>query len=79
MNSETKTRHPHHPYTRSLLSAIPTPNPRVEKNKVIEVYDPVKSHFDYDSNPPRWVEIEPDHFVLANDRELETYMKSYRS
>lgn len=71
--------HPHHPYTRSLLSAIPTPNPRVEKNKVIEVYDPVKSHFDYDSNPPRWVEIEPDHFVLANDRELETYMKSYRS
>ena len=71
--------HPHHPYTRSLLSAIPTPNPRVEKNKVIEVYDPVKSHFDYDSNPPRWVEIEPDHFVLANDRELETYMKSYLS
>src|SRR5690554_4062004 len=71
--------HPLHPYTRSLLSAIPTPNPKVEKNKIIEIYDPNKSHFDYDSNPPKWVEIEPEHFVLANDRELEIYNKNFQS
>lgn len=71
--------HPLHPYTRSLLSAIPTPNPKVEKNKIIEIYDPNKSHFDYDSSPPKWVEIEPEHFVLANDRELEIYNKNFQS
>lgn len=69
---------PLHPYTRSLLSAIPTPNPRVEKDKVIEVYDPQKSHFDYDQNPPKWIEIEPEHFILANDRELEIYNKKFQ-
>ncbi len=77
--SEKLFAHPLHPYTRSLLSAIPTPNPRVEKDKVIEVYDPKNSHFDYDSNPPKWVEIEPGHFILANDRELETYYKKLQS
>lgn len=64
---------PLHPYTKSLLSAIPTPNPRVERNKKIEVYNPDKSHFDYDKYPPHWVEIEPEHFILANERELEGY------
>lgn len=66
---------PLHPYTKSLLSAIPTPNPKVERNKVIEVYEPNKTHFDYDSNPPKWFEIESEHFILANDRELEYYKK----
>lgn len=64
---------PLHPYTKSLLSAIPTPNPRVERNKKIEIYDPLKLHYDYDKYPPNWVEIEPEHFILANDRELENY------
>lgn len=64
---------PLHPYTRSLLSAIPAPNPRVERNKKIEVYNSAKSHFDYDKNPPYWSEIEPGHFILANDRELDEY------
>jgi oligopeptide transport system ATP-binding protein len=71
--------HPLHPYTRSLLSAIPTPNPRVEKSKVIEIYQPDKEHFDYASNPPEWVEIEPGHFILANDREIENYKKKFQS
>ena len=64
---------PLHPYTRSLLSAIPTPNPRVERNKKIETYDPKIFHSDYDKNPPSWIEIEPEHFVLGNEREIETY------
>lgn len=73
--SEKLFARPLHPYTRSLLSAIPIPNPRVEKNKVIEIYEPSKSHFDYKEAPPRWVEIEPEHFILANDREIEGCMK----
>jgi len=64
---------PLHPYTRSLLSAIPTPNPRIERNKKIETYDPKIFHFDYDKNPPSWIEIEPEHFVLGNEREIEAY------
>ena len=72
--SEKLFANPLHPYTKSLLSAIPTPNPRVERNKMIEVYDPNSSHFDYDIYPPRWVEIEPEHYILANERELEKYI-----
>ncbi|WP_312832257.1 ATP-binding cassette domain-containing protein [Sedimentibacter saalensis] len=66
---------PLHPYTRSLLSAIPTPNPRVERNKKIESYDPGSSHYDYDKNPPSWVEIVPGHFILGNEREVSEYRK----
>ncbi len=66
---------PLHPYTRSLLSAIPTPNPRIERNKTIESYDPGSYHYDYDKNPPSWIEIEPGHFVLANEREVSEYRK----
>lgn len=66
---------PLHPYTRSLLSAIPTPNPRIERNKKIESYDPGSSHYDYDKNPPSWVEIVPGHFILGNEREIEEYKK----
>lgn len=68
--SEALFANPLHPYTRSLLSAIPTPNPRVERNKIIEAYEPEKSHYDYDTNPPHWHEVEQGHFLLANDREL---------
>lgn len=66
---------PLHPYTRSLLSAIPTPNPRIERNKTIESYDPGSYHYDYDKNAPSWIEIEPGHFVLANEREVSEYRK----
>lgn len=71
--TEKLFEHPLHPYTRALLSAIPTPNPRIERNKVIEFYDP--SIHNYEKNPPKWVEIEPEHFILANDEELEKYNK----
>ncbi|MBR6569052.1 MAG: ATP-binding cassette domain-containing protein [Clostridia bacterium] len=70
-DTETLFRHPLHPYTRALLSAIPQPNPDVEKHKVLEVYDPGCHH--YDVQPPVWTEIEPGHHVLANDEEIAAY------
>ena len=70
-DTEQLFRHPLHPYTRALLSAIPQPNPDVEKHKVLEVYDPACHH--YENTPPAWTEIEPGHHVLANGEELAAY------
>lgn len=69
--TENLYENPLHPYTKSLLSAIPIPDPRKEKEKILEVYDP--NCHDYDKDPPKWVEIEPEHFVLANSKEIEEY------
>ena len=65
--------HPLHPYTRALLSAIPTPNPDVERDRGLLVYDESMHH--YDQQKPSWQEIEPGHFILANAPEMEEYRK----
>lgn len=67
-DTEALFLHPLHPYTRALLSAIPQPNPDVEKEKVLEVYDPACHH--YETDKPSWTEVEPGHFLLANQEEL---------
>lgn len=71
--TEKLFKNPLHPYTRSLLSAIPLPDPRREKEKVLEIYDP--NCHDYSNDLPKWMEIEPEHFILGNDKELEGYKK----
>ena len=65
--------HPLHPYTKALLSAVPQPDPEVEKKKKLLVYDP--SIHDYSVDKPVWEEILPGHFVYANQKELEQYRK----
>ena len=62
---------PLHPYTHSLISAIPIPDPRLEKRKVLYTYDP--SIHDYSTDQPELVDIGHNHFVYGNKKEIEEY------
>ncbi len=62
---------PLHPYTHSLISAIPIPDPALEKNKVLYTYDP--SIHDYSEDQPELVCIGHDHYVYGNKKEIEEY------
>lgn len=62
---------PLHPYTHSLISAIPIPDPKLEKNKVLYTYDP--SIHDYSEDKPEFVCIGYDHWVYGNKKEIEEY------
>jgi oligopeptide transport system ATP-binding protein len=70
--SDELFKHPLHPYTKSLLSAIPKPDPASEKNRVRIVYKPSEVH-DYSHEKPSFQEILPGHFVLANAPEMAKY------
>ena len=63
--------HPIHPYTKALLSAIPQPDPLVEKKKKRIYYDP--SMNDYSREKPSFQEIRPGHFGYASGSEMEKY------
>ena len=70
--SDELFKHPLHPYTKSLLSAIPHPDPNFEKNRVKINYNPNTAH-DYSVNKPSMREVIPGHFVYCNEEELEKY------
>ena len=65
--------YPLHPYTRSLISAIPIPDPKLEKHKVLFTYDP--SVHDYSTDKPELTDIGHGHYVYGNKKEIEEYKK----
>lgn len=69
---------PLHPYTKSLLSAIPLPDPKQESQKVHYEYDPTTEHADYLIDFPQFREVENGHYVYANQRELKKYQEDYK-
>lgn len=73
-SSESLFNNPVHPYTVSLLSAIPQPDPDTEKNRKRIQYDP-RQH-DYRVDKPTLREIEKNHFVLMNQEEFLVYSNS---
>lgn len=66
---------PLHDYTRSLLSAIPVPDPSVETAREPIVYDPTD---EMDGRDREMVEIAPEHFVWAAEDEIEMYKQRAR-
>ncbi|WP_373154116.1 ABC transporter ATP-binding protein [Clostridium sp. AUH-JLR23] len=71
--SEEIFNNPLHPYTKSLLSAIPHPNPDVEKNRVSLTYSYEDSGLDYEAGTQH--KVSDTHYVLATDEEFEDFLK----
>ena len=71
--SDELFKNPLHPYTRSLLSAIPKPNPKTERTRKRITYSPMMH--DYREDLPELKEIKPGHFVYCNNKEFEEYLK----
>ncbi len=69
--AEELFNYPLHPYTRSLISAIPIPDPKLEKKKALFSYDP--SIHDYSEDEPQLVCIGHGHYVYGNTKEIEEY------
>ena len=77
-DSDELFAHPMHPYTRSLLSAIPLPDPNSEKKRTRITYNALSSH-DYSVDKPSLREIRPGHFVYCNDAEEKAYKEQLAS
>lgn len=63
---------PLHPYTKSLLSAIPHPNPRVEKTRTSLTYHYESSGLDYEKGTQH--QVSDTHYVLATDEEFADFL-----
>ena len=71
-SSDELFAHPLHPYTKSLLSAIPLPDPISEKKRERITYNPIAEH-NYATDMPSFREVAPGHFVYCNDEEENRY------
>lgn len=69
--SDELYQNPIHPYTRSLLSAIPLPDPDTEKTRTRIIYDPEQHNYENEEAPMR--EVSPGHFVYCSESEFKDY------
>ena len=76
-DSDELFKNPLHPYTKSLLSAIPLPDPVYEKQRTRIHYNPIAEH-DYSVSTPSFREITPGHFVYCNDAEEAKYKEQVK-
>ena len=76
-DSDELFKNPLHPYTKSLLSAIPLPDPIYEKQRTRIHYNPIAEH-DYSVDTPSFREIAPGHFVYCNDAEEAKYKQQIK-
>jgi oligopeptide transport system ATP-binding protein len=75
-DAEELYRNPIHPYTKSLLSAIPHPDPETERTRKRIIYDPTQHNYK-EGEDVRMREITPGHFVYCSEAEYETYKAMY--
>ena len=76
-DSDELFKNPLHPYTKSLLSAIPLPDPVYEKQRTRIIYNPIAEH-DYTVDMPSFREVAPGHFVHCNDAEEAKYKQQLK-
>lgn len=76
-SSDELFAHPLHPYTKSLLSAIPLPDPKYEKLRKRITYNPLAAH-DYSKEKPTLKEILPGHFISCNNEEYVRYQNEIK-
>lgn len=74
-SSDELFKNPLHPYTKSLLSAIPLPDPHYEKKRKRIIYNPLIDH-DYSIDKPQMREIKPGHLIYCNETEFELYKEN---
>ncbi|WP_461202684.1 ABC transporter ATP-binding protein [Anoxybacillus sp. TBDG-1] len=75
-DAEELYRNPIHPYTKSLLSAIPHPDPETERTRKRIIYDPSQHNYK-EGEDVRMREITPGHFVYCSEAEYEKYKEMY--
>lgn len=72
--------HPMHPYTQSLMSAIPLPDPEIEKAKKLLTYNEEEhsKKYNYAEHPATFRELSKGHWIFANDEEFAEYQANYK-